>query len=812
MFKLAMLSVMISISLSSNSFAEERSITIASINSLAFANGERIASSRYASILNPGSEQVQLTFDGVSEINLDAELSIDTVKFRDNDALAAFLKEVGVKSSAIEKIVEMNKADGFIHSSSCKGRRSECIVRSKYVDFIIDYYDKRVRVFFAPNILIQESGEKSYLNMNGGAGLVNNISAYYDGDNNRSNSSYYLRDQGRSGFNSGYLSYNIYKSNYDAQIDDLYFTHALFSRNKFSIGRMASVSDFNASSSQSLFSGTALTGLRIGTASEYVDRSYGNRNFRYYSPENGSIEVRRNGNLIYAASAVAGYNDLNLDGLPSGSYTAELIILSASGAVVSRQAVIVNNSNGNVNEFSWHLFGGLGSDIYGYVPAEDKKVVEGGFQIPFMNNAALFFGGGAVDTSGVISTGLSYTGEHFVFTSKLGEGSDNLRYYEGSLFLDAVSLTYNKTTYGEHWNKGLPGRRSDTSFTANYNSTLTDSLSLNGGYLYTSSSSPLVLTGIDNDYNFFNDKEIATSRFSTRSLYANIYYASKKGISMYMGVNKELSGSAYNISLGFSIPMFSNNFSLNSTSYYSDGGRVSTSIVGDYTNNISETWSHRVSTGTYIGDEKYSSLGYSLYHNSNYMYGSGYYYQTDNGLKRYTLNGNSTQVLSGAGLDFISSGQLNNAFITVDKNLAYDIAVKDMTTNTTTYLDGKKRIIPVPAYHKLKVTASTEAVDYVLERGKSRDTRTIVMVPGSTTDVSVKAIKVSSVIITMRNESGEYLPGASCDADSCVSADRLGIGVYRIKFTGKTTQVRAGDYKCNVNTLTGKRFYDITCR
>ncbi|EKN4699394.1 TcfC E-set like domain-containing protein [Yersinia ruckeri] len=808
----AILAVLISMSLNGLAFADERSMAIASLSSLAFANGERLASSRYATIVSPGAEQVQLTFNGVNEIYIDAELSIDTVKFKDNDALAAFLKDSGVKPANISKIVEKNRAEGFVHSSDCKGRRSECVIESQYVDFAIDYYDKIVRVFFAPDILLQDTGEDSYLKMNGGVGLVNNIAAYYDDGINGNNPTYFLRDQGRSGFNSGYITYNVYKSDNQSQVDDLYVTHALLQNSKFAAGRISSASDFNASSSQSLFSGAVLTGLRIGTASEYVDRSYGNRTFRYYSPENGRVEVRRNGSMIYTSSTGAGYNDLNLDGLPSGNYTAELIVRSASGNIISRQSIIVNNVNGSVNEFAWHLFGGRSSDSYGYVPTADKKVIEGGFQVPFLTNTALFFGGGAVGSLGVASSGINYAGEVLSLTAKLGGGSDSLRYYESSIFLGGLSLSYNKTTSGERWTEGQQGKRSDTSFTANYNTTLTDALSVNGGYLYTANQSPLILTGIDRDNNLFNERDSRASRYNTRSVYANIFYTAGNGISIYAGMNKELSGSPYNVSLGFSIPLFNNKVNLSNSTYYTEGGKATSSATADYTNNISDSWSQKISASTYLADQKYNSLGYTLSHNSQYLYGAGYYYQTDNGQRRYTLSGNSTQVISGNGLDFVSSGQLQNAFITIDKDVTYDIAVKDMTTNTTTYIDGKKRIIPVSPYHKLRVTASTESGGYILEGGKSRETRTVVMVPGSTTNVSTKAIKVNSLIVTARNDAGGYLPGATCAADNCVSTGRLSSGVYRVKFTGESTQIRAGNYSCKVEAVPGKRFYDVTCR
>lgn len=810
-YKLTVLAILISISMSDRAIAEERSMAIASLSSLVFANGESLASSRYSGLISPSEEKVLFSFSGVNEVYLDAELSIDTMKIKNDEEFALFLKESGVKPEYINKIVNKNKTDGFVHSTGCKGRRSDCIVETKSVDFSINYYDKVVRVFFSPEILLQNVGEDSYLNMNGDAGLINNISVYYDGGMNGTSSSYYLRDQGRSGFKSGYLTYNLYKSDYQSEVDDVYFTHAIFQKNKFSAGRMSSASDFNSSSSNSLFSGSALTGLRVGSASEYIDRSYGNRIFRYYSPSNGSIEVRRNGEVVYTTPTSAGYSDLNLDGLPSGNYTAELIVRSATGDIVSRQPVIINNVSNSVNEFAWHLFGGKSSDAYGYVPSEDKRVVEGGFQVPLMSNTAFFLGGGLVGSLDVASTGINYAGDILALTAKVGSGSDSLKYYEANIYLKGISLSYNKTTAKT---EGQEGKRSDTSFTANYNTSLTDSFSMNSGYLYTSSQSPLMLTGIENrnDNEFFRNRDDKISRYSSRSIYGNIFYSVGDGVSIYAGVNKELSGSSYNVSLGFTIPLFSNNVNLSNSTYYTEGGNLSSTETVDYTQNLSESWSQKVSASTYLANDNYNSLGYMLSHNSRYLYGSGYYYHTDNGQKRFTLNGNSTQILSSNGLDFLSSSQTQSSFITIGDKVTYDVAIKDLTNNTTTYLDGTRRTIPVAPYHKLKITTSTEAGDYVLANGQTRESRTIAMVPGSATDVSTKATRVNSIIITTKNESGGYLSGATCADENCVSTGRLSSGVYRVKFTGSSTLIRTGNHSCKVEYVPGKRFYDVICK
>ncbi|MGY0299771.1 TcfC E-set like domain-containing protein [Edwardsiella tarda] len=817
MSKYSVLALLISSSLSQAVFAGERNIAVASLASLELANGEKLAMSRYAALVSPREEQVQLSFNGVNEVFINAELSIDTVRFTDDETLASFLKDAGVKSSEISRILATNRENGFIHSSLCQGMRSDCVIASESIDMAIDYYSKKVRVFLSPTMLSPSSGEERYLTLNGGVGLVNSISAYYDNGINGRNDSYYLRDQGQAGFQSGYINYNIYKSDNSSQIDDLYFTHALLRKNKIAIGRIYSASNFNASSAQSLFANNKISAVMVGSASEYVDRSYGNQTFRYYSPSNGNIEIRRNGEVIYQSSTDIGYHDLNLDALPSGNYTADLIIRSASGAIISRQSILVNNTSSGINEVSYHILMGKGDESYGYIPAENKTILSGGIQFPIFNNVAWFLGAGVVDNLNIFSTGISYAGEFLSLSTKIGSGSNDFKYYEGNLYMGSLSLSYTQQQSGDKWNREKVGIRKDTSFTANYNMALTNSLSFNGGYLYSSNTSPFMLTGINqNTHDTINNDEWQYSSYRTRSLYSNMFYTMNNGVSLYFGGGKDLTRNAYNLSFGFTIPLFNNNVNLSSSTYYTDDRGVSSvtsSASAEYSNKLSDNWSQKFTASTNFTQDSYSSIGYMLSHTSRYINGSGYYYQSDNHQRRFTLNGNSTQVLTSNGLYFSPSsyGQ-NSSFIILDKNVNYDVAIKDMTNNTTQYLDGKNDIIYITPYHKSLVTMSTDTGNYILSDGKAKKTKIVAMVPGSIFTVNEKALRVNNIIISVKNDKGEFLNDVTCADSSCFSTNRLSNGVYRIKFSTNRTSIRIGNNICPVEFISGKKFYDISCR
>ncbi len=104
---------------------------------LTLANGESLASSRYAGIITPESETVRVIFDGVTEAELSAKISLDSVQFESNEQFSGFLKSVGISDNYLEKILKQNSGGGFAHSESCKGARSECVVISKGIDLVI---------------------------------------------------------------------------------------------------------------------------------------------------------------------------------------------------------------------------------------------------------------------------------------------------------------------------------------------------------------------------------------------------------------------------------------------------------------------------------------------------------------------------------------------------------------------------------------------------------------------------------------------------------------------------------------------------
>ncbi len=778
---------------------------------LTLANGESLASSRYAGIITPESETVRVIFDGVTEAELSAKISLDSVQFESNEQFSGFLKSVGISDNYLEKILKQNSGGGFAHSESCKGARSECVVISKGIDFVIDYYNKVVRLFVAPELLKKSSGDVSYLVLNGGPGLINNLSAYYYNSFGRYRPSYYLRDQGVGGLGAGFVRYNLYRSDYKYDVDDLYYNHALGESNKILAGKVQNSENFNPSSMQSLLSDIPTKGIRLGTAIEQVDHSYGKKVFRYYSPVNGTVEVRRRGELVYVMAVQAGYGDINLGNLPSGQYNALVQVKSSSGEVISSQNVLINNSGAFNNNFAWHFFAGQSDEYYSDLASEKQKILDAGFQLPVTDFSAVWFGGGRVERNNLVGVGIMLKNEYISASARAGSGTNDLHYYELNGYLENLSVSYKRVHTGKGWGK----RRSEsdnTTFSTNYNMTLSSRMSASMGYTYSSG----LISGFPS-YDGYKQNFLTESLYSgtsyvsvNRSIFASVYYNFYNGSTLYMNGNKSVGSENYGVSLGMSIP-FGGRVRISNVSNYSNGGKLTNNSTIDYSNKISDAWSQTISAGTYLADTGYNTMGYNLSHNSNIFRGSGYIYATDKGQKQATVSVDSTQVINGSGIYFTPASWQDSAFIIRGRGADYDIAVRNMTDNTTRYLDSATDFISVPAYNKIMVTSDTDSSGLVFADRQSKQSDIFSMVPGSSVVIKKKTIKVNTVIMKLRNADGEFAVSASCKSDSCVSVSRLSRGVFKIKYTGNHFTVRSRNEQCQANNLQNEKFVSVSC-
>lgn len=776
---------------------------------LALVNGDSIMSSRYAGIIVPEPGMVKIVFDGVTETMLNAKFSLDTVQFQDETSFKSFLKDVGIHKKYIEKIITQNNNGGFVHSENCKGSRSECVVASKGVDFVVDYYNQAIRLFVTPEILEIPTGEKKYLNLNGEVGIINNVSAYYHESFGYYNPTYYIRDQGVVGAGVGFLRYNIYRSDLINTVDELYYNHALKFGNKILAGRTQSNGKFNPSSSQSVFSDIYLTGIRFGTADELIDNSYGKKIFNYYSPSNGTLEVYKDNKLVYAISTKAGFGELNLANLPFGQYNAIIRVKSSSGSIISSQNILVNNGSFN-SGFSWHFFGGKSSNYSNEFIGEDTQVIETGIQLPLTPLSALYVGGARVEENNIFSTGMIFKKDPVSLTTKMGLGTNNFHYYEVNSYVDQLSLSYKKVSAGRKWGDKDSGSN-NTTLSAGYNLNFMTGLSANIGYIYSSSMMPYYeyddsyRPGIAPEYRY------KKSYSSNRSLYANMFYSLTKNSSVYLSANKELGGDNYNVSLGFNFS-FDGGYNFNNVSTYNQGKKITNNSTVDYSSKISEQWFHAVSAGSSISNTSYNSAAYNISHNSNIIRGSGSYYATDNGQKQLTITADSSQAITGNGGYFIPSSWNNDGIIIRGNNAKYNISVKNKTNNNTTYLDSDKNIINVPAYSNIIINSDTTGSDLVFENHQDRDSSHFALVPGSVVIVSGNTVKTNSVIVTLKNSNNEYSSTASCLDESCILVSKLNKGVFRVKYVGDSFILRSGPDLCMVNDINSSNYISVTCQ
>ncbi|EBC1670918.1 hypothetical protein CVF41_20925 [Salmonella enterica] len=777
---------------------------------LTLINGDNLLNSRYANIVKPTAENINIIFNGVNESFIPAHVSLDSVKFSDDKLFKDFLENSGLADEYIDELIEQNNLSGFGHSYECKGARSDCIINTDGIAFVIDYYNKKVRMFASPRILKNNSNETSYLTLNGGLGIVNNISGYYFNSFSEINPSYYLREQGAIGYQSGTINYNFYYSDYYKNIDDLNLNYAFPYGNKISIGKSQNNAQFNSSSMQSIISDISTNGLRLGNSEELIDHSYDKKVISYYSPSSGTVEIIKNSEVVYAVATSPGYNELNLSNLPYGQYNAILNVKSVSGDIISTQNININNTQSFSTNKGWHVFLGESSSEQNFLTQKPKKIIELGFQFPLNFFSAGYIGGVVIDNDTIINTGLTFRKDNVSLAAKTGFGTHGFRYYEINSYIDSLSVSYKKVSQEKGW--GDSEKETDNKILSiNYNISITDGLSTNLGYM--NSSSRLEYKESYNDTFDFKDGRITPStknRYSSENIYSNVFYNFNNGVSLFANMNKELDNNGYNLIFGISIPLSEKTRINNNSTYTTDKKLINNSSI-DYTNKISENWSNTISSGTSISDTKYNSAMYNLSNNGSYMRGSGYIYATDDGYKSASLSLDSTQVISRDGLFFTSSPWYNSGYITRAKDAEYDIAVKNLTDNTTRYYGKNNKVISIPVYNKILLTSDLRSYDSIFSDKSSIASNIITVTPGSSFSLHKKIINTRSVIVTLKNASDVYASSAECESDNCIDISRLSKGVFRVKYTGENFVLQSNSEHCKSGIKIKDEFIKITC-
>ncbi len=812
MFKYSLIAISILFSLN-NTHAKEKFLAMTEPTSssldLTLINGDNLLNSRYASIVKPTTENINIIFNGVNETFVPAEISLDSVKFSDERTFKIFLENSGVSSEYIEEILKQNNSKGFGHSYECKGARSDCIINTDGIAFVIDYYNKKVRMFVSPKILKNNSSENSYLTPNGSFGIVNNISGYYFNSFSKINPSYYLREQGMIGYQSGTINYNLYYSDYNKNIDDLNLNYALPYGNKISVGKSQNNAQFNSSSMQSILSGLSLKGVRLGNSEDLIDHSYEKKSISYYSPSNGTVEIIKNGEVVYAVATYPGYNELNSSNLPSGRYNATLNVKTASGDIVSSQNVNINNTQSLSTNKGWHIFLGESPSEENFLTQTPTKIIESGFQFPFNFFSAGYIGGAIIKDDSVFNAGLIFRKDNTSFALKAGLGTHGFRFYELNAYASSLSISYNKSSQNKGWVNSEKETDNKT-LSINYNINVTDGLSTNLGYMKSSSKLSYAQTNNIYDFRYGKIASYTDNRHSSESIYSNVFYNFNNGVSIFANANKELGMKGYNFTFGFNIPLSGKTRFNNNTTYTTDKKTINNTSI-DYTNKLSENWSNTLTAGTSISDTRYNSAMYNLSHNGNYMRGSGFIYVTDNGYKSASLSLDSTQVVSRDGLFFTSSPWYNSGFITKGNDAEYDVGVKNLTDNTTRYYGKDKKVIRIPVYNKILVTSDLRSSDSTFSDKSSVASDLITVTPGSSFSLNKKTIKTRSVIVTLKNSSEEYATSAECKSDNCINTSRLSKGVFRVKYTGEGFILKSNSEHCSSGDEIRGEFIKITC-
>ncbi|MGL4615612.1 MAG: TcfC E-set like domain-containing protein [Shewanella sp.] len=708
----------------------------------AIVNSAVLSNSAYAKQLAPEKHKVTIEIPGVAEGEFIGNISRFRFELLQADDFISFLDLNRIKDP---ELITNALVEGMDSDGTCSGLKSECVVTTSAFSIVIDYYNKKIRLFISSDRVGENKVTDNYLSLEGDNILKNKTTSYYS--SNGAYENFYINNKGYAGFYDGYVYYNTEITEANNTVYDASYTWLNDSK-KVQIGRVTRGQPFNYAYSRSYVRSEQFQGILIGL-SDQLNLNSTKKTYSFYSPLPATIIVSRDGKEIYKRYVSAGIGNIEYKDLPSGNYQADIKILSDSGTELYQSTAFFANSGVAGDKFDFYL-------QYGYLD-DNKLIYAGGVSVPLMEHFTATASLQNIDSINYITTGVEYRFDPFVLTGTITESNAKSQYNMTAIWGDfsvnylyreaLPELAYKIKAPELDYNIKIPER----SFVMNYNHKLGNGI-LNYSYSNNSFS--------DTSYKGFGIVYMTP-------IYNNLYLSTG-----YERVNND---NIFNLSV--SIPLGKKVTSV-MTSRYANGR--SDRVDGQYRDNITNDISYHVgmSAGNDKRQEINSGLNYlgdevNLLARANYNNASNSSY--------YGVQLDSIQVVSKNGIDFINPSKYNdyNSYISVNNKLEDNVRLKisSDTNGSDVFINDSRTAIGVESYERYSISARTKNGDYVFSNGLDRMNRKIDLVPGKSLSLSSSLKKIVENIILVSGE----VDSLRCEGESCVSVQLIQDNLYRLR-------------------------------
>lgn len=752
-------------------------------------------------------------------------------KLESNDSevkVRRFLNVNGIDEKYSDTIINTLKK-GVSNTKECKGYIKECVIIPEKFEFLYNFTDSEVYFFVNGEILDESKRELKndyHSSLNTTPGIANSVNAYFSSYMDQG-TSLSLDDTAILGMKYGYFSSKLnlaLSSDNDSELTAYDLTYNLDWKDKlikagyYQYSPSVNSTDF-LSGSNSLSPQVAAV---LGSSSKMlVEGERSQKKLTFSSPQEGDVEVRRDGRIIYQRPINEGRNDINYSELPNGRYQVELTLRIRGEEFIIGNYFIYNESTNLLAEGDFDYMVALGqlSSGNGTVRIEDiegKELESKLFaqsRLSYQLFPSLALGIGLIKTkddfaieSGVKYSMLELDSDVLLNGKVFKDGS----YLNASLTSKFGSFNYEKLNNNESY---LASYFHDNSsfergyWSSNYN--LSTNASLYATYSFYRKTDPIYV---------FGERTYEEQNFNYDDLTIGLRIDSFRNSTLDLSYKADLDFNESFLYVTFTLPLsesidFISSFSGNEESIY----QVTNSLRKDQLFDSDEISNSLYVASTYDRENKslIHNSTISASYNNELSRGNGSIYISSEGNAGVSGSLSSSQLISDN--NYYSSKAATSYVILDIENRMDDHTSQSDRGYLTVKRNGKpvirklvekeKSIIPLSEYEQYDIYFDSDSVD-LYNSGDS--VVKVFSVPGTVETIIPKIHEKISFLTKLHDINERTVQDLRCEGDACISIDEISNGIYRITvLAGVDFELHSSVGRCFIPSQREMIFYNL---